>query len=108
MAITGDFDPAQAMTWVRQYFCGIAGQQPPAAADVTEPRQEQEKRTSQTDDKATRPALAVAYHAPEHNTPEYFALGLIDQILASGNDSWLYQDLVQKRGLTDEVDSSIN
>src|SRR4051794_32907890 len=63
MAITGDFDPAQAMTWVRQYFGGIAAQQQPAAADVTEPRQEQEKRTSQTDDKATRPALAVAYHA---------------------------------------------
>ncbi|MGZ7078406.1 MAG: M16 family metallopeptidase [Thermoanaerobaculia bacterium] len=108
MAITGDFEPAQAMAWVRQYFGGIAAQQQPAPADVTEPRQEQEKHASLTDEKATRPALAIAYHAPEHNTPEYFALGLIDQILASGNDSWIYQDLVQKRGLTAEVDSSIN
>ncbi|MGZ7031927.1 MAG: M16 family metallopeptidase [Thermoanaerobaculia bacterium] len=108
MAITGDFEPAQALAWVRQYFGGIAAQQQPAPADVTEPRQEQEKHASLTDEKATRPALAIAYHAPEHNTPEYFALGLIDQILASGNDSWIYQDLVQKRGLTAEVDSSIN
>ncbi len=108
MAIIGDFEPAQALAWVRQYFGGIAAQQQPAAADVSEPRQEQEKRATQTDEKATRPALAIAYHAPEHNTPEYFALGLIDQILASGNDSWLYQDLVQKRGFTDEVESSIN
>ncbi|MGZ7041826.1 MAG: M16 family metallopeptidase, partial [Thermoanaerobaculia bacterium] len=106
--ITGDFEPAQALAWVRQYFGGIAAQQQPAPADVTEPRQEQEKHASLTDEKATRPALAIAYHAPEHNTPEYFALGLIDQILASGNDSWIYQDLVQKRGLTDAVDSSIN
>ncbi|MGZ4778235.1 MAG: M16 family metallopeptidase [Thermoanaerobaculia bacterium] len=108
LAVVGDFDEASAKDWIRKYFGGIAAQQQPAPADVTEPRQEQEKHASLTDEKATRPALAIAYHAPEHNTPEYFALGLIDQILASGNDSWIYQDLVQKRGLTAEVDSSIN
>jgi predicted Zn-dependent peptidase len=108
LAITGDFDPAQAMAWVRQYFAGIAMQPRPATADVSEPRQEQEKRATVTDEKATRPALAVGYHAPERNTPEYYALALIDQILATGKDSWLYQDLVQKRGLTADVNSSIN
>jgi predicted Zn-dependent peptidase len=108
LAITGDFDPAQAMAWVRQYFAGIARQPRPATADVSEPRQEQEKRATVTDEKATRPALAVGYHAPERNTPEYYALALIDQILATGKDSWLYQDLVQKRGLTGDVNSSIN
>ena len=35
-------------------------------------------------------------------------MALIDQILAAGNDSWLYQDLVQTRGLTGDVDSSMN
>jgi zinc protease len=108
MAITGDFDPVQALTWVRQYFGSIPPQQQPAPADVSEPRQEQEKHATETDEKATRPALAIAYHAPQRNSPEYFALAMIDQILASGKDSWLYQDLVQKRGLTSEVDSSIN
>jgi len=108
LAITGDFDPAQAMAWVRQYFGGIAAQQQPAKADISEPRQDQEKRATETDEKATRPALAIAYHAPQRNTPEYYALGLIDQILASGKDSWFYQDLVQKRGLTAEVSSAIN
>ncbi len=63
---------------------------------------------SKTDDKATQPALAVAWHAPAQGTPEYYAMGLIDQILASGKDSWLYQDLVQKRGLTGEISSSMN
>ncbi len=33
---------------------------------------------------------------------------MIDQILASGRDSILYQDLVQKRGLTGNVNASIN
>jgi len=108
MAITGDFDPAQAMAWVRQYFASIPAVPQPAKVDITEPRQEQEKRATETDEKATRPALAIAYHAPQRNTPEYYALGLIDQILAEGKDGWFYQDLVQKRGLTADINSAVN
>jgi zinc protease len=108
MAITGDFDPAQALALVTKYFGGIAAQTQPAKADIAEPRQTEERRATEVDDKATRPALAVAWHAPAQNTPEYYAMGIIDQILASGKDSWLYQDLVQKRGLTGEINSSMN
>ncbi|MBV8518440.1 MAG: insulinase family protein [Acidobacteria bacterium] len=108
MAITGDFEPAQALALVTKYFGGIAAQTQPPKADITEPRQTEERRATETDDKATRPALAVAWHAPVRNTPEYYAMGIIDQILASGKDSWLYQDLVQKRGLTGEINSSMN
>ena len=108
LTIVGDFDSATALSWVRQYFGDIAAQPQPAPADISEPRQTEEKRASKTDDKATRPALAFAYHAPPQDTPEYYAMGIIDQILAAGNDSWLYQDLVQTRGLTGEVSSSMN
>jgi zinc protease len=108
LAITGDFDSAQALSWVRQYFGGIPAQPQPPRPDISEPRQTEERRHTKVDDKATRPALAIGYHAPPQNTPEYYALGLIDQILASGNDSWLHQELVQERGLTGEVSSSVN
>jgi zinc protease len=108
LAIVGDFDPAQTMTWVKQYFGPIAAQPQPPRPDISEPRQTAEKRHTKTDDKATRPALAIGYQAPLHDTPEYYAMALIDQILASGNDSWLYQDLVQTRGLTGGVSSSMN
>jgi predicted Zn-dependent peptidase len=108
LAIVGDFEPAQALAWVKQYFGPIAAVPQPPPPDLSEPRQTEEKRQSKTDDKATRPALAIGYHAPPQDTPEYYAMGLIDQILASGNDSWLYQDLVQTRGVTGEVNSSIN
>jgi predicted Zn-dependent peptidase len=108
LAISGDFDSAQAMAWVQKYFGNIAAQQQPAHPDIAEAPQTEERRASKTDDKATQPALAVAWHAPQSGTPEYYAMGLIDQILASGKDSWLYQDLVQKRGLTGEVSSSMN
>ena len=40
--------------------------------------------------------------------PEYFAMGLIDQILCKDNDSRLYQALVQTHGLTGDVTGGIN
>jgi zinc protease len=108
LAITGDFEPAQALAWVQQYLGTIPPQPQPARADITEPRQTEERRQTKVDEKATRPALAIGWHAPAADTPEYYAMGIIDQILASGNDSWLYQDLVQTRGLTGEVSATMN
>jgi len=108
LVVVGDFDNAQALSWIRQYFGGIAAQPQPATPDISEPRQTAEKRHTKADEKATRPALAIGWQAPPQNTPEYFAMGLIDQIFASGNDSRLYQDLVQTRGFTGDVSSTMN
>jgi predicted Zn-dependent peptidase len=45
---------------------------------------------------------------PEVNTPDYYAMGLIDQMLVQGNDSKLYQLLVQEKGYTSSVNGGIN
>ena len=45
---------------------------------------------------------------PERNTPEYYAMGLIDEMLIEGDDSILHQELVQKRGYTGKVSGGIN
>jgi len=108
LAIVGDFDTAEAKKFVEKYFGPIKPSQLPPQPDLTEPRQEAEKRITKTDPLAPRPALAIGYHMPDRNTPEYYAMGLIDQILIEGNDSLLYQELVQKRGLTDNVEGGIN
>ncbi|MDX5418919.1 MAG: insulinase family protein [Hymenobacteraceae bacterium] len=108
VVVVGDFDPAQAKAWMKQYFGGIPAGTLPEPANLTEPRQEKEQRFTKDDKLATRPALAFAYHMPERNSPEYYAMGLIDQILLQGNDSRLYQALVQKRGYTGSVDGGIN
>ncbi|MGB2626950.1 MAG: pitrilysin family protein [Candidatus Acidiferrum sp.] len=108
LVIVGDFDAAQAKQWVEKYFAAIPSSKLPAAADLMEPKQEKEKRETKPDPLIERPALAFAYHMPERNTPEYYAMGLLDQILVQGNDSLLYQELVQKRGLTANVNGGIN
>ena len=108
LAIVGDFDTAEARKFVEKYFAGIPSVAQPKEPDLTEPRQEKEKRASKPDSQAKRPAMAVAYHMPARNTPEYYAMGVIDQILIEGDDSLIYQELVQKRGMTGSIEGGIN
>jgi len=75
---------------------------------LTEPAQTKEIRASRKDALANRPALAFAYHMPPRNSTEYFAMGLIDQMLVHGDDSLLYQELVKKRGYTGSISGGIN
>jgi zinc protease len=108
LVIVGDFDSAEARKFLEKYFTSIKPSQLPPQPDLTEPRQETEKRITKKDPLAPRPAIAVGYHMPERNTPEYYAMGLIDQMLVEGDDSLLHKELVQKRGLTDSVNGGIN
>jgi len=108
LVVTGDIDPVQTLAWVKKYFAGIPASPPTKKPDITEPRQEKEKRFTKPDPLATRPALAVGYHMPPNDTPEYYAMGLLDQVLLQGKDSRLYQALVQRSGLTGEVEGGIN
>ena len=108
LAIVGDFEPAEAKKLVEKYFGPIKASQLPPQPDLTEPRQEKEKQVNRKDPLAPRPAIAVGYHMPERNTPEYYAMGLLAQMLIQGDDALFRQELVQKRGLTDSVEGGIN
>jgi predicted Zn-dependent peptidase len=108
LVVAGDIDPVQTLAWIKKYFGGIPASPAMKKPDIGEPRQEKEKRATKPDALANRPALAVGYHAPPSDTPEYYALGLLDQVLLQGKDSRLYQALVQRTGLTGSVDGGIN
>jgi predicted Zn-dependent peptidase len=108
LVVTGDFDPAATRSWIEKYFSPIRSAPQPPKPDLTEPKQTQEKRFSRTDSLATRPAIGLAYHVPDRYTPEWYAFGLLDQILGQGRDSRFYNELVRKRGLTGDVSTGIN
>jgi predicted Zn-dependent peptidase len=108
LVVSGDIDSVQTLAWIKKYFGGIPAAPATKKPDISEPRQEKEKRVSKPDPLANRPALAVGYHVPPHDTPEYYAMGLLDQVLLQGKDSRLYQALVQRTGLTGSVDGGIN
>jgi predicted Zn-dependent peptidase len=108
LVLVGDFETAQAKRWIDQYFGSIAARATPSIPDISEPKQTAEKRATQTDALAPRPALALGYHVPPRWTSEHFAFGLIDEILLQGEASRLHRDLVQRRGYTDGVFGGIN
>jgi predicted Zn-dependent peptidase len=108
LVVTGDIDYVQTLGWIRKYYEGIPSAKLPPQPDISEPRQEKEKRSNREDPLVNRPALALGYHHPPRDTPEYYAMGLIDQLLVQGQDSRLYQALVQDRGLTGSVSGGAN
>lgn len=108
LVVVGDFEVNDAKKWIQQYFGNIPAAKLPPKPDLSEPKQVKEKRFVKEDKLANKPAIAVGYKMPPRNTPEYFAMGLIDDILVRGNDSKLYQQLVQEKGYTSYVGGGIN
>jgi predicted Zn-dependent peptidase len=108
IVVHGDFEIPAAKKWIDQYFSKIPAAKLPPKPDLKEPAQEKELRFTKEDRLAKKPAIAVAYKMPERNTPEYYAMGLIDQMLGQGQDSKLFQALVQQKGYSSSVSSGIN
>lgn len=108
LAVVGDFEIEEAKAWIEKYFGDIPAAELPPQPDISEPRQEVEKDSVKNDPLANKPAIAIAYHMPERNTPEYYAMGLLDQILVQGDNGLLVQKLEKEKGFTSDVNGGIN
>ncbi len=108
VVVAGDIDPDETLAWINQYFGDIPASDNLTSPDISEPRQEEEKRLERTDPLAPQPALAWGYHVPERGTPEWYAMVMIDTMLTRGDDSRLTQKLVQEKGYGGNVSGGIN
>src|SRR5262247_266843 len=108
LTVVGDVDVNEVKKMVEKHFAGIPSQPAPARADLTEPAQTKEKRVSQTDKLANLPALAIGYHIPPQNSPDFPAMALLVQILQGGDSSRWYQRLVKEKELTLDLSGGLN
>lgn len=108
ISVVGDFEIAEAKTWIDKYFSNIPAAEIPQQPDISEPKQVEQKEFVKNDSLANKPAIALAYHMPERNSPEYYAMGLLDQILVQGDNSLLAQKLEKEKGYTSNVSGGIN
>jgi predicted Zn-dependent peptidase len=108
LIVAGDIDYADARAKVERYFRPIPGGAKVVFPDISEPRQVAGKFKVKEDKLAPRPAYSAAWHVPRRNTPEWYAMGLLDQILVQGQDSRLFEELVRKRGLAGGIQGGIN
>ncbi|WP_340076480.1 pitrilysin family protein [Leptobacterium sp. I13] len=108
IAVVGDFDKDEIKGWIEKYFGNIPSSELPEKPDISEPKQIEEKTFVKVDSLANKPAIAIAYHMPERNTAEYYAMGLLDQILVQGDNGLLVQKLENEKGFTSNVSGGIN
>lgn len=108
LVVAGDIDYAGARALVEKHFASMPKTAPVTLPDISEPRQTAEKFRSRVDRLAPRPGWAAGYHMPPRGTPEWYAMGLIDQMLVQGNDSRLVRKLIAETGIAGEVSGGVN
>ena len=103
LTLVGDFQPDEALAKVKKYFGDIPAQTPPPAPDLSEPPQKGERRKTIDDAFARTPRLNIAFKIPPGNTPDWYALDFLSDVLGTGQSSRLYQSLVKDKQLAVRV-----
>src|SRR5713226_4182315 len=84
LTLVGDFKTPDALATIKKYFEPIARQPDPTPPDMTEPEQKAERRTSVDDVLARLPRVAIAYKTVPGNTPDFYALQVLANVLGGG------------------------
>jgi zinc protease len=103
LALVGDFNTDEALAKIKKYFETIPSHDAPPPVDSTEPEQTAERRFTMEDQLARLPQLVIGYKGFVGNTPDFYAMQVLNQALASGQSSRLYQRLVKEKELVANV-----
>ncbi|HEV2987005.1 MAG TPA: pitrilysin family protein [Candidatus Angelobacter sp.] len=103
LVLTGDLELSDALAKVKKYFGSIPRQPAPPPVDAAEPDHDKERRKTITDTLARLPQISAAYNAPAGNTPDFYALQVLGQVLSSGRSSRLYEHLVHDKQMAINV-----
>lgn len=101
LAIVGDVDPDRDLPVIERYFGRLPAGGPKEDKRPQEPPQSEERRLVLKLKSA--PRLAIAYHKPAYPHPDDPALSVLEELLAGGTVSPLYQQLVKGRGVATSV-----
>lgn len=104
LIVVGDFEQSQFDAWTDKYFGRIAkpsGSIPRVSA--VEPERTEEKRHLTTAPNVPFPAVVITYLAPDSKSEDVPALEIAETILANGESSRLYQELVYKQQIAQEA-----
>lgn len=103
LSISGDFDANEAMRLVEKYFGSIPSRERLPFVEPAPPKQTSERTEAMYDSNATLPAFHLAYHIPANRTPDHYPLEMLSLLLGDGESSRLYQTLVKKKEICQDV-----
>ncbi|MDI6853537.1 MAG: pitrilysin family protein [Deltaproteobacteria bacterium] len=104
LVVVGDIDPEATLTQIKAIYGTIPKGPEPPKVTAQEPRQYGERRVV-VQREAQLPFLIMAFHAPNWENPDCYALELLSQVLSQGRSSRLYHRLVYKERLALDVGS---
>jgi zinc protease len=99
VTVVGDFDSAQALQIVTQYFGRVPKAARPVPRDIPkEPTMTQERRVV-VDESWPLPAVVVAYHVPYDGHPDAYPLHITSKILSDGQSARISRALIYTQRL---------
>jgi zinc protease len=104
-SVVGDFDPFVALDLAKKHLGAESFSGTPAPRDDRQPPHQTTPRLSvllETD--VAAPTILQAWRIPASDTRQHAALVIANEVLAGGEASWLYRDLVERRRLALGVD----
>ncbi|HKA63650.1 MAG TPA: pitrilysin family protein [Methylomirabilota bacterium] len=95
--VVGDVKATDVLARVRRYFGAIPRGATPPSVTAIEPTQIDERRLVLRRESAQLPVVNIAWHVPNHTSPDAPALELLSQLLSEGRASRLYRGLVYEK-----------
>jgi zinc protease len=104
LVVAGDIDPKQLDEWVDKYFGAIPKPSTPIPRpDAKEPPHDAAKTLNETGPNVPLPAVAISWVAPPRTSEDRYPLQVAATILGDGESSRLYQSLVYRQQIAQEV-----
>ena len=96
LVLVGDFESAEALALVQQYFGRVPKATHPVPRDIPrEPPQTAERRVTLTQEENwPLPAVIVAHHITYDGHPDAYPLHIVHKVLSDGQSSRLYRALI--------------
>ncbi|HXG91745.1 MAG TPA: pitrilysin family protein [Blastocatellia bacterium] len=107
MVVVGNVKAEDVFKLAQKYIEPIPSHNPPPPVTTQEPEQQGERRVT-IKKFAQLPVVMAAYHVPQTNSADYYALRVLQTILFSGQSSRMYQRLVDKDQLAISIDGSMD
>ncbi len=103
VVIAGDVKLAQVKALADKYFAPIPAQPEPRKIHTVEPEQKGERRVYAQKKSVTTPNIMMAYHVPETQHVDHYALDILSDILSTGESSRLYNSLINEQQLASSL-----
>lgn len=103
VVIAGSVKFEEVKRLAKAYFGPIPAQAPPREVHTIEPEQKGERRVYAQKASVSTPNVLMAFHIPQTQHEDYYALEVLNDVLSNGNSSRLVNSMVYENQVASQV-----